>query len=321
MKVTNIKNELGKIKIEEQTEVSPALFSSPDVLWVLFQTDDRKDLQSVIEQAGWSVDLYDRLLTPGNTFRIQQYGKAFLLDLHLFHPTHIGTSTYMTFLFQDNVIYSFGSVSPFDFHQFMSMLSRVDKKWFSSDQLMAYFFGQMIDNNMLIARSLKTRIDEFSKKIYKGFSETDMDTISLLKEQIEQYLTIIEDQFLTVSLLPDLSDSQHTKGNQTTVKQVSFHLEHLQGMMERAEDKLNYLFQQYQSEVQEMTNRRINTLTIVQAIFVPLTFIAGIYGMNFVGMPELQWSNGYGYALMLMATIALLEVLLFWKKGWFKFSR
>jgi magnesium transporter len=53
-------------------------------------------------------------------------------------------------------------------------------------------------------------------------------------------------------------------------------------MMQRAEDKLNYLFQQYQSEVQEMTNRRINTLTIVQAIFVPLTFIAGIYGMNFV---------------------------------------
>jgi magnesium transporter len=320
MNVTRIKEELGKIKIEEQIEVSSALLPNQNTLWIVVQVDDREELQGFINQAGWSAELYKRLLSPGKTFRIQQYGDAFLLDLHLFHPANNGSSTYMSFLFQGNVIYSFGSVSPFDFSQFISMLAWAEKQSFSSEQLMAYFFGQMIDNNMLMARALKTRIDAFSRKIYSGFSETDMDTISRLKDQVEQYLTIIEDQFLTVSLLPDLSENQRQKGNQTGLKQITFHLEHLQGMMQRAEDKLNYLFQQYQSEVQEMTNRRINTLTIVQAIFVPLTFIAGIYGMNFVRMPELEWNNGYWYALLLMAAIALFEVLLFWRKGWFKFG-
>jgi magnesium transporter len=98
---------------------------------------------------------------------------------------------------------------------------------------------------------------------------------------------------------------------------LASHLEHLQRMMERAEDKLDFLLQQYQSEVQELTNRRINILTIVQAIFVPLTFIAGIYGMNFAHMPELEWDNGYFFAIVLMGVIACAELLVFWRKGWF----
>jgi magnesium transporter len=51
-------------------------------------------------------------------------------------------------------------------------------------------------------------------------------------------------------------------------------------------------------------------LTIVATLFIPLTFIAGIYGMNFKVMPELEWPWGYPLALGLMAAIAL--VMLFW---------
>jgi hypothetical protein len=78
--------ELGKIKIEEQIEVSSALLPNQNVLWIVRSGDDREELQGFINQAGWSAELYKRLLSPGKTFRIQQYGDAFLLDLHLFHP-------------------------------------------------------------------------------------------------------------------------------------------------------------------------------------------------------------------------------------------
>jgi len=44
---------------------------------------------------------------------------------------------------------------------------------------------------------------------------------------------------------------------------------------------------------QELFNKRLSTITILQAIFVPLTLIAGIYGMNFAFMPELKWEHGY----------------------------
>lgn len=66
------------------------------------------------------------------------------------------------------------------------------------------------------------------------------------------------------------------------------------------------------------TNRLVTVLTIIAAIFTPLTFIAGVYGMNFKNMPELNWNNGYFLALGLMGAIATSMFIWFKGKGWFK---
>ena len=66
-------------------------------------------------------------------------------------------------------------------------------------------------------------------------------------------------------------------------------------------------------------NQIIKTLTIVSTIFA-LTFIAGIYGMNFENMPELKWKYGYLYSLVLMSLIALFQAYFLWKRGWFQDS-
>ena len=59
-------------------------------------------------------------------------------------------------------------------------------------------------------------------------------------------------------------------------------------------------------------------LTVISAIFIPLTFIAGVYGMNFEFMPELKYPWGYYTIVGIMLVISLSLVLLFWKKGWMK---
>jgi magnesium transporter len=65
-------------------------------------------------------------------------------------------------------------------------------------------------------------------------------------------------------------------------------------------------------------NQIMKTLTIVSTIFAPLTFIAGIYGMNFDNMPELHWHYGYLAALVLMAGIAAMQTSWLWGRGWFE---
>ena len=94
-------------------------------------------------------------------------------------------------------------------------------------------------------------------------------------------------------------------------------LEYLVRMMERIDLQLQDARQQYQAGLQHKTNRRLNVLTIVQAVFVPLTLIAGIYGMNFVQMPELGWPYAYQVCLAVMALIAVGELWLFYRHGWF----
>ena len=65
-------------------------------------------------------------------------------------------------------------------------------------------------------------------------------------------------------------------------------------------------------------NQVMKTLTIVSTIFAPLTFIAGIYGMNFKNMPELDWHYGYLAALLLMGMIATIQTIWLRKRGWFE---
>lgn len=64
-------------------------------------------------------------------------------------------------------------------------------------------------------------------------------------------------------------------------------------------------------------NTVMMTLTVITTIFMPLTFIAGIYGMNFAYMPELKWHYGYFYVLGLMAVIGIVMYFWFKHKGWF----
>jgi len=73
----------------------------------------------------------------------------------------------------------------------------------------------------------------------------------------------------------------------------------------------------YLSSVSHRMNEVMKVLTIIATIFIPLTFIAGVYGMNFAGMPELSWPWGYPASLTLMAVVAAALVYYFRRKEWF----
>ena len=73
----------------------------------------------------------------------------------------------------------------------------------------------------------------------------------------------------------------------------------------------------FASQGQRM-NEIMKVLTVTSAIFIPLTCLVGVYGMNFEFMPELTWEFGYLFAWILMVIIAVVLLLIFWKKGWLK---
>lgn len=82
-------------------------------------------------------------------------------------------------------------------------------------------------------------------------------------------------------------------------------------------EMLNNVMDLYQSGVSNKMNQVMQFLTVVSTIFIPLTFIAGLYGMNFVNMPELDWKYGYFFTMGLMVLITIGMVRYFKKKDWF----
>jgi magnesium transporter len=76
----------------------------------------------------------------------------------------------------------------------------------------------------------------------------------------------------------------------------------------------------YLSAVSHRLNEIIRVLTVISTIFIPLTFITSLYGMNFRYMPELSSPWGYPAVLLAMGGLAALMVLWFWRRGWLRRS-
>jgi len=87
-------------------------------------------------------------------------------------------------------------------------------------------------------------------------------------------------------------------------------------IVETYRDILSEMFNIYLSMRADSTNEVMKILTIFATIFIPLTFVAGVYGMNFEFMPELRWKPAYFILLGIMVTITLAMLRFFRKRGW-----
>lgn len=95
------------------------------------------------------------------------------------------------------------------------------------------------------------------------------------------------------------------------------HVKQLNEMVETQSETNRDLGDAYSNLLSNRMNEIMKVLTVISTIFIPLSFIAGLYGMNFDHMPELHWANGYFAAIGLMLFVVLGMLFYFRKKKWF----
>ena len=108
-----------------------------------------------------------------------------------------------------------------------------------------------------------------------------------------------------------------TKKVQPYFRDVFDHMLTITDTITNYRELLSNILEVYLSTVSNKMNEIMKTLTVVTTIMLPLTLIAGIYGMNFQFLPELHWKYGYMFALGLMVAIAVGMIFYFRRKGWF----
>ena len=124
------------------------------------------------------------------------------------------------------------------------------------------------------------------------------------------------------SLIRDAGD-RFTEETALHLRDTYDHVMRIIEMAESQRDLCSDLMSTYLSVVSNRMNEVMKVLSIIGTVFIPLGFIAGLYGMNFdpaaspLNMPELGWYLGYPFALFLMGSVAVGLMIYFWKKGWF----
>ena len=118
------------------------------------------------------------------------------------------------------------------------------------------------------------------------------------------------------------SENFVTKGTEFFLRDCYDHTIQLMDLVENYRELGSGLIDVYMSAVSNHMNDVMKTLTMIATIFIPLTFVAGIYGMNFNperspwNMPELNWYFGYPFVFGVMLVVALITLVFFYRKGW-----
>ena len=107
-----------------------------------------------------------------------------------------------------------------------------------------------------------------------------------------------------------------TRETRTYLRDVSDHATRVLDMVETNRELAASLMDLYLASLQQRSNEVMKVLTLVATIFIPLTFIVGVYGMNFEYMPELEWVWGYPAVMIFMAGLGTFMYVLFRRRGW-----
>ena len=182
-------------------------------------------------------------------------------------------------------------------------------RYSNSESLMLDLINEILLTYEKPLEAQAEKMDEFERAIFlKGGQTISIESLYYQKSRArisKKVLQLTQSVLNQVSVKPELSSLlQDTR--ETTLSYVL--------QFDEVIEDANTILNSYMSVTAQKSNDAMKLLTIFSAFFLPLTFIAGIYGMNFDNMPELHWRHGYYYTLILMAGISIVIWLWFKRK-------
>ncbi|PSF35312.1 magnesium and cobalt transport protein CorA [Aphanothece hegewaldii CCALA 016] len=187
-----------------------------------------------------------------------------------------------------------------------------------ADYLAYLLLDSLIDGYFPILEHYEERIEVLEEKIISEPDRKIMQEIYSIRRELLALRRLLWPLRNVLNLMIRDDHDLLTQEVQIYFRDCYDHVIQILDILEAYRELASSLMDAYMSSVGNKMNEIMKFLTVFTAIFNPLTFIAGVYGMNFENMPELKWSWAYFACLGVMFSIASIMIFLFWKKGWFK---
>ena len=176
----------------------------------------------------------------------------------------------------------------------------------------------MVDKYFNFVYDIEDKVYTFEDRhVDDRFSKDVMDNVFKLRSDLIKIKRVLFP-------MQELVDTIKTEGNLIKDNKHSMYIQHIDdhlikqsNVIKTSQEMTNEIRENYESYTSFRMNNIMQILTLVSVIFSPLTFIAGIYGMNFEYMPELKWHYSYFVCLIIMLIITIVLIIFFKKKKWF----
>jgi len=186
-----------------------------------------------------------------------------------------------------------------------------------TDYLVYRLIDSVVDNYFTIVEQIEDKVEDLEEQITADSDADHMQTIQYLKREILTLKRALLPLREAVSGLEkgvtELVDPENVK----YFRDVYDHLQQIAENLETNREVLSGLMDMHVANMSNRMNQVMKVLTVIASLFIPLTFITGIYGMNFDYMPELHYKYGYFGAWGLMISVFVAMLIFFRKKKWF----
>lgn len=189
----------------------------------------------------------------------------------------------------------------------------------SSDFLLSVILNSVMTSFMSIISDMEDKLEDLEERLLTpGVMDPTIGDLHVFRRNyrlIKKCIFPLKEQIAKL-LHPEDTRLLH-KASRPFFNDVNDHLQFVLQTLEGCRDLLGALVDMILSSNDRHMNNIMRQLTVVSTIFIPLTFLAGIWGMNFRVMPELDWKYGYLYAWGLMLLIAIGVCVYFKRKKWY----
>lgn len=175
---------------------------------------------------------------------------------------------------------------------------------------------RVVDEYERVGAALEEDVDEVEESVFSPARTDDSTRIYILKREIAEVRRAVLPLREPMRKFSIPSDELITPETATYFRDVSDHLHRVSEVIDNLDGLLSTAFDAHLARISVQQNEDMRKISAGAALVVVPTLIAGIYGMNFDHMPELEWTFGYPFSLLLMVGVSAVLLWFFKKSGW-----
>ena len=282
----------------------------------------------VLEEVGRAFDIHplalEDVLSPRQRMKVEEYPQGTFVIARMFHRLDDLVPEQLAFVLGEGYVVSFQQMEGDCFNPIRDRLRQSVGRIRASgpDHLLYALLDAVVDSCFPLLEGYQADLEELEDAIIADARPEQMARLMTLRKD---FAVMRRALWPAREALLNLLRGDHPRIKEDTrlfLRDTEDHVLRLMELQESIRDVATGLTDLYLNFVSHRMNETMKVLTIIATIFIPLSFIAGLYGMNFdpeisaFNMPELGWRFGYPMALGVMLLIACAMLILFWRKGW-----
>ena len=294
----------------------------PTVTWI--NVDGLHEVE-ILEQLGACLGLHtlvlEDILNTGQRPKMEDFGDYIYIVLKMLHPEDKNdeiAEEQLSLILGPSFVLSFqereGDVLNAIRERIRNGRGRIRKM--GADYLAYALLDSVVDNYFIVLEKLGEQIEFLEEELVTNPTTVTLQIIHDLKREM---IFLRKSVWPLREIISGLERGESALIQESTgiyLRDVYDHTIQVVDTVETFRDMVSGMLEIYLSSVSNRMNEVMKVLTIIATIFIPLTLIAGIYGMNFQYMPELAWRWGYPMVWLVMLVIGGLMLVYFRRRGW-----